>query len=85
MPLARLVVLPLVLLLVASTAAAAEPLRLRVLSYNIHHAEGVDGKLDLPRIAAVIKGQAPTWSRCKRSTGRLPARPRWISRPNWPA
>ncbi len=27
-----------------------------MLSYNIHHAEGVDGKLDLPRIAAVIKG-----------------------------
>ena len=55
MPHARLV-LPLVLLVVANTAAAAEPLRLRVLSYNIHHAEGVDGKLDLPRIAAVIKG-----------------------------
>jgi endonuclease/exonuclease/phosphatase family metal-dependent hydrolase len=26
----------------------------RVLSYNIHHAEGVDGKLDLERIARVI-------------------------------
>ena len=29
-------------------------LRLRILSYNIHHAEGVDGKLDVPRIAQVI-------------------------------
>ncbi|QDS93348.1 Endonuclease/Exonuclease/phosphatase family protein [Roseimaritima multifibrata] len=28
---------------------------LRVLSYNIHHAEGVDGKLDLVRIANLIK------------------------------
>lgn len=28
---------------------------LRLLSYNIHHGEGVDGKLDLERIAAVIK------------------------------
>jgi endonuclease/exonuclease/phosphatase family metal-dependent hydrolase len=27
---------------------------LRVLSYNIHHGEGDDGKLDLPRLAAVI-------------------------------
>jgi endonuclease/exonuclease/phosphatase family metal-dependent hydrolase len=30
--------------------------RLRILSYNIHHAEGVDGKLDLERIAGVIRG-----------------------------
>lgn len=28
---------------------------LRVLSYNIHHGEGMDGKLDLERIAQVIK------------------------------
>lgn len=34
---------------------AAEPLRLRVLSYNIHHGEGTDGRLDLKRIARVIK------------------------------
>lgn len=31
----------------------------RVLSYNIHHGEGVDGKLDLPRIANVIKQVDP--------------------------
>ncbi len=29
---------------------------LRVLAYNIHHGEGVDGKLDLGRIAEVIRG-----------------------------
>ncbi|HWQ91311.1 MAG TPA: endonuclease/exonuclease/phosphatase family protein [Clostridia bacterium] len=29
----------------------------RVMSYNIHHAEGVDGKLDLERIAALIKAE----------------------------
>ena len=34
-------------------------LRLRVLSYNIHHGEGVDRKLDLPRIANVIKSMKP--------------------------
>lgn len=38
---------------------AAEPLRLRILSYNIHHGAGVDGKLDLPRIAGVIRGAEP--------------------------
>ena len=38
---------------------AAEPQQLRVLSYNIHHGEGVDGKLDLPRIAEVIRAADP--------------------------
>lgn len=28
---------------------------LRVLSYNIHHGEGTDGKVDLPRLAGVIR------------------------------
>ncbi|MBE0659987.1 MAG: endonuclease/exonuclease/phosphatase family protein [Bryobacteraceae bacterium] len=31
----------------------------RVLSYNIHHAEGLDGKIDLPRIAAIIRSVNP--------------------------
>lgn len=33
--------------------------QLRVLTYNIHHGEGTDGKLDLPRIAAVIQRLDP--------------------------
>ncbi len=37
-----------------TTAFSGDPVRLRLLSYNIHHAEGVDGKLDLKRIAEVI-------------------------------
>lgn len=45
----------LVLLLIVSTfGCSTEPARLKVLSYNIHHGEGVDGKFALPRIAAVI-------------------------------
>ncbi|APZ94242.1 endonuclease/exonuclease/phosphatase family protein [Fuerstiella marisgermanici] len=40
--------------LAATNGIAGEPIRLRVLSYNIHHAEGVDGKLDVDRIAQVI-------------------------------
>jgi len=32
---------------------------IRVLTYNIHHGEGTDGKVDLPRLAAVIAGVKP--------------------------
>lgn len=35
------------------------PLRLRVLSYNIHHGEGTDGRLDLQRQADVIARAKP--------------------------
>lgn len=36
-----------------------EPVRLRALSYNIHHGEGSDGKVDLPRLAGVIRAESP--------------------------
>jgi len=36
-----------------------KPLTLRVLTYNIHHGEGIDGQLDLERIARVIKSAEP--------------------------
>lgn len=32
---------------------------LRVMTYNLHHGEGSDGRLDLERIAAVIRGAEP--------------------------
>ncbi len=40
-------------------AGAAEPLTIRVLSYNIHHGAGIDGKLDLERIARVVNSVKP--------------------------
>jgi endonuclease/exonuclease/phosphatase family metal-dependent hydrolase len=40
-------------------ADAAEPTRLRVLTYNIHHAEGTDGKIDYQRLAGIITGLEP--------------------------
>lgn len=43
----------------AGEAGSSDAPRLRVLSYNIHHGEGVDGKLDLGRIAGVIKSVSP--------------------------
>lgn len=66
----------LALALSATVAAAAEPTRLRVLSYNIRHGEGMDHKLDLARIAGVIKSVEPhivalqeVDKGCKRSEG----------------
>lgn len=51
----RLLVCLVSLLAVAALRAApAAPATLRVMSYNIHHAEGIDGKLDVERIARVI-------------------------------
>jgi endonuclease/exonuclease/phosphatase family metal-dependent hydrolase len=39
----------------SAPTATTQPVTLRVLSYNIHHGEGVDRKLDLDRIAKVIR------------------------------
>jgi endonuclease/exonuclease/phosphatase family metal-dependent hydrolase len=46
-------------LALALAVRAELPAELRVLTYNIHHGEGVDGKFDLPRIAEVIKSVSP--------------------------
>lgn len=63
-------------LLLAGAAAAAPPATVRVLTYNVHHGEGTDGKIDLPRIAAVIKAADPDLvalqevdNKCRRSGG----------------
>lgn len=37
--------------------AEGEPARLRVMTWNIHHGEGIDGRLDVGRIAALIQRQ----------------------------
>lgn len=42
-----------------SASAADPPKELRVLTWNIHHGVGADGKLDLERIAKVITSQRP--------------------------
>jgi len=45
--------------LLGGCAAQRAPVRIRVLSYNIHHGEGTDGKFDYERLAAVIKAHSP--------------------------
>jgi endonuclease/exonuclease/phosphatase family metal-dependent hydrolase len=42
-------------------AAPPRPEVLRVLTWNLHHGEGVDGRFDLERIAAVIRAVEPDW------------------------
>jgi endonuclease/exonuclease/phosphatase family metal-dependent hydrolase len=49
--------LALLLPLAAAAAPAPGPVTLRVVCYNIHHGEGLDGRLDLERIAALITAQ----------------------------
>lgn len=39
--------------------AQGAPRRIRALSYNIHHGEGMDRRVDLPRIAGVITSVSP--------------------------
>jgi len=58
---AVLTLLAALLLPLPTTAQQPDPAQktLRVLTYNIHHAEGLDKKLDLERIAKVIRAAEP--------------------------
>ena len=48
-----------VLSLLLSASVFADPLTLRVLCYNIHYGQGMDGKYDIPRLAETIKAAKP--------------------------
>jgi endonuclease/exonuclease/phosphatase family metal-dependent hydrolase len=43
----------------ATHASGEEAEEISVMSYNIHHGEGIDGRLDLARIAEVIRSVSP--------------------------
>jgi endonuclease/exonuclease/phosphatase family metal-dependent hydrolase len=49
----------LCVLLVRNAVHAELPKEIRVVSYNIHHGRGLDGKVDLKRIAEVIAAESP--------------------------
>jgi endonuclease/exonuclease/phosphatase family metal-dependent hydrolase len=49
----------LMTLQLAAVATAQLPSEIRVLTYNIHHGEGTDKKIDLARIAKVIQSVSP--------------------------
>lgn len=57
--LAACVIAPLCPVMTACGADSPEPAPLRLLCYNIHHGEGTDGRLDLERIAGVIRSASP--------------------------
>ncbi|MEZ6197129.1 MAG: endonuclease/exonuclease/phosphatase family protein [Planctomycetota bacterium] len=59
MPIVRLAVALSLALILVMPACSSPPERLRVLSYNIHHGEGTDGRFDLARLAAVISAETP--------------------------
>ena len=67
---------PLLLCLAVTAAPVSAGDTFRLVSYNIHHGEGTDGKLDLPRIAEFLKKQNPSAvvlqevdKNCKRTGG----------------
>ncbi len=45
------------LIVIIAPAQTTETAEIRLMTYNLHHCEGVDGKLDIERIAAVINNQ----------------------------
>lgn len=49
----------LIALILGASAPEAGEATLRIMSYNIHHGEGLDGVLDLERIAAIIRAEKP--------------------------
>jgi len=54
-------VLPLLMLMLVGCVSPNRPIQttLRIMSYNIKHGYGMDGKIDFERIAAVIRKQNP--------------------------
>ncbi len=48
-------VLAIGLAVLLGISVAAQPPTLRIMTYNIHHCEGMDGKLDIERIAEIIR------------------------------
>jgi endonuclease/exonuclease/phosphatase family metal-dependent hydrolase len=55
----RLLLLLAALLAVPGLVRAAEPATLRVLCYNIHYGQGMDGVYDIPRLAKAIQAAKP--------------------------
>ena len=55
----RMLVVAVMVAVGCGGASAELPAELRVVTYNIHHGEGLDGKLDLPRIAKVLLAVEP--------------------------
>jgi endonuclease/exonuclease/phosphatase family metal-dependent hydrolase len=79
------------LLMLLPTAAAAEPTGtadlpgrpLTVMSYNIHHGAGVDGVLDLERIAVLIEKSGADVIGLQEVDRHWSERSNWVDQPAW--
>jgi endonuclease/exonuclease/phosphatase family metal-dependent hydrolase len=84
-PANRLVVAMIGMLVLAmpGPAYAEQPRQLRVMSYNIHHGAGVDGVLDLERIARVIEDSGADIVALQEVDKHWSARSNWVDQPGW--
>ncbi|TCO30338.1 endonuclease/exonuclease/phosphatase family metal-dependent hydrolase [Kribbella steppae] len=79
------------LLMLLPTAAAAEPLSqadlpgrpLTVMTYNIHHGAGIDGVLDLERIAVLIEKSGADVVGLQEVDRHWSERSNWVDQPAW--
>jgi endonuclease/exonuclease/phosphatase family metal-dependent hydrolase len=79
------------LLMVLPTAAAANPGHpadrpgrpLKVLTYNIHHGAGIDGVLDLERIAQVVEKSGAEVVGLQEVDNHWSERSNWVNQPAW--
>jgi endonuclease/exonuclease/phosphatase family metal-dependent hydrolase len=79
------------LLMLLPTAAAAEPMGpadvpgrpLTVMTYNIHHGAGVDGVLDLERIAVLIEKSGADVVGLQEVDRHWSERSNWVDQPAW--
>ncbi|MFI5730117.1 endonuclease/exonuclease/phosphatase family protein [Kribbella sp. NPDC051587] len=77
------------LLMVIPTMAAAQPDRGRpgrdvtVMTYNIHHGAGIDGVLDLERIAALIEQSGADVVGLQEVDRHWSERSNWVDQPAW--
>jgi endonuclease/exonuclease/phosphatase family metal-dependent hydrolase len=78
------------MLMILPTSAAADPSgaarparRLTVMTYNIHHGAGVDGVLDLERIAVLIEKSGADVIGLQEADRHWSARSNWVDQPAW--
>jgi endonuclease/exonuclease/phosphatase family metal-dependent hydrolase len=77
------------LLMVVPTVAAAQPeggrsaRPLSVMTYNIHHGAGIDGVLDLERIAVLIENSGADVVGLQEVDRHWRARSNWVDQPAW--
>ncbi|MFC0626989.1 endonuclease/exonuclease/phosphatase family protein [Kribbella deserti] len=71
------------LLMIVPTTASAGVRSIRVMTYNIHHAQGVDGVLDLERIAKVIEDSGAEVIGLQEVDRHWSERSEWVDQAAW--